>query len=193
MGSGRLEVEGRGDAQRIQSVRQAVRAPVDRGFDDAADDDLIQERSGISVHIGCLKVVVRTWQPGSGGNVQCGPPQLLRVHNRIVLAPSRTVERSPHVCRISATPRADHQPHIVLTRLGGSLRAPAVGPDTPIKPGAEIARLSTDVAVIEIAAMELTPLVPNCASMTGGSSRVRNVCHLLRRVRDRLSASRCSS
>ena len=43
-----------------------------------------------------------------------------------------------------------------------------------------MARLRTEVAVIEIAAMDWTPLVSNSASMTGGSSWVRNVCHFWR-------------
>ncbi len=40
-----------------------------------------------------------------------------------------------------------------------------------------MARLRTEVAVIEIAEIDWTPLVLNSASMTGGSSWVRNVCH----------------
>lgn len=45
--------------------------------------------------------------------------------------------------------------------------------------GAAIARSSTDVPAIDKPASAFSPVVPNVESMTGGSSSVRNVVHML--------------
>ena len=130
VGSVRLEVEVRRDPQLTESPVEVGGAVLGGRLDDAADDRLVGQRRAAVVETVVRQRLVRARQSVTRGDPHLRKnvifhllQELVRVVHRVVIGPSLTRVRPPHVVEVRAAAHAGHDVDELMPDRGGGLRA----------------------------------------------------------------------